>query len=290
MSPASPIDSASSWLWWSNFVYVGGAVLTFVAAMLVFVEKRLIASGKRARAMIITEVFAIAAAILSFTGTCGAIYFGTVVSHLKDDDLAAYKASARVQIAQANDHAAQANAVARVANQKAADADKRSAEANVTAKTAVLDKTKILHDNLVLQSELDQEREARSPRHLGLSRQQKMLRLLAKVKPQSVTFVVYPGDPESEQLAREMAWVFQQIHWPFSFVEPLSGSMQGVRIEFDDKDHEAAEAEAVIYNAFVKASLHPAVIPTLPPIMTEIGSYTGNAHVGGNIRIFVGTK
>jgi uncharacterized cupredoxin-like copper-binding protein len=115
----SPLDSASARLWMSNAAYVSGAALTLLAAMLVFIERRLIAAGIRERAMLITEFVAVGAAIISFAGTIGAIHYGNLVSHLKDVDLATYKVTAGVQIAQANNDASKALSDVATANKKA---------------------------------------------------------------------------------------------------------------------------------------------------------------------------
>lgn len=102
MSAASPLDSASHWLTWSNGLYVGGAAMTLATAMLVFYEKRAIAAGKRVRGFLFTEILVFFAALVSLCGTIGAVHFGNVVSHLKDSDLAAYEKQADVKIAAAN--------------------------------------------------------------------------------------------------------------------------------------------------------------------------------------------
>lgn len=159
MNPASPIDSASSWLWWSNCIYVGGAVLTFVAAMLVFVEKRLIAAGKRERAMVVTEIFAVGAAILSFFGTCGAIYFSGQVGHLKDIELATYEKAADIKIATAQGDAATANLNAGTANQNAAKANERAAKAEVGNKKLEIDLANAKNESEKRQTTLEQEQQ-----------------------------------------------------------------------------------------------------------------------------------
>lgn len=122
----SPLDSASARLWWSNAVYVSGAALTLLAAMLVFIERRLIAAGIRKRKILITEFIAVGAAIISLTGTIGAIHYSNLVSHLKDIDLDAYKTSAIVQISQANKSAATANQKAQQAREVAAKVEQEN--------------------------------------------------------------------------------------------------------------------------------------------------------------------
>lgn len=118
----SPVDSASSWLWWSNFAYIAGALLTLLGAILVYVEKKGINVGaqtgkkpvsarKHERTILITESVAVGAAAISLIGTAGAVHFGNVVSRLKDADLSTFKTSADVKIAQADAEAKSAQAM-----------------------------------------------------------------------------------------------------------------------------------------------------------------------------------
>jgi len=122
MIVASSIDSASSWLWWSNIMYIGGAVLTLGAAMHVRHEKRRVDAGMSSKVSFASEASVIAAALVSLAGTAGAIYFGDRVSHYKDVDLATYKTGADIKIAQTNKDAAKAISDAATANQKAEEA------------------------------------------------------------------------------------------------------------------------------------------------------------------------
>lgn len=104
----APLDSASSWLTWSNVVYVGGAVLTLAAAMHVLYEKRAVIAGRRTKESFISEALVILAATVSLAGTIGAIHFGNVVSKLKDDELAMYKKAADLRLAELATEAEQA--------------------------------------------------------------------------------------------------------------------------------------------------------------------------------------
>jgi hypothetical protein len=131
MTITAPLDSASSWLTWSNIVYVGGAVLTLAAAMHVLYEKRAFASGKRTKESFLSEALVLVAATVSLIGTIGAIHFGSVVSKLKDDELAQYKKGADLNIAQLTKDAA-------TANQKAQEArDRAEATSNANAKLQI---------------------------------------------------------------------------------------------------------------------------------------------------------
>ncbi len=112
----SPLDTASSLLWWSNVLYVVGAVLTLGTSAIVLFEKRQIGKGLQVKQSVRNEVFFLISALICLAGTCGAIYFGKRVSEIKDADLATYETSADVQIAQAQNDAAKAKAAAAAAN------------------------------------------------------------------------------------------------------------------------------------------------------------------------------
>jgi len=116
------IDSASQLLTWSNRIYVFGAILTFTSAAMVLYEKRSKNQGREVRWGLATEIIVIIAAFICLCGTIGAITFGNIVSHLKDDDLAAYKKSADLQIEKAKESAREAEKDASVANQEAEEA------------------------------------------------------------------------------------------------------------------------------------------------------------------------
>jgi hypothetical protein len=151
------IDSASSALWWSNIVYIGGAVLTLGAAMHVRHEKRRVDAGQKSKVSFASEASVIAAAIVSLAGTAGAIYFGDLVGHLKDLELAHYQTQTGIDIAKANTATGVANASAGAANQKAEEA-KLKAEA--TARS-----------NAELQIELIHEQSIARTAEAGLSKQ-----------------------------------------------------------------------------------------------------------------------
>jgi hypothetical protein len=117
------VDSASRLLTWSNGIYVVGAVLTLSSAAMVLYEKHSKNIGRALKWGFATEIVVIVAAFISLAGTIGAIEFGSIVSRLKDVDLAAYKKSADIQIAQANKDAATANQKAQEAHDKAVEAE-----------------------------------------------------------------------------------------------------------------------------------------------------------------------
>src|SRR5580658_10285777 len=84
MYVATPLDSASHLLIASNIIYVAGAVLTLGAAIHVLWEKRAVLAGRRLQESFWAEASVVVAAAVSVLGTIGAIYFSSVVSHLKD--------------------------------------------------------------------------------------------------------------------------------------------------------------------------------------------------------------
>ncbi len=112
MIVASPLDTASSWLTASNILYLVGSGLTVITALFVLYENRAITLGKRAKFYLLSEIAVVASAILSLTGSIGAIHFANVVAHIKDVDLATYKTSADIKITQARLDAATAYGIA----------------------------------------------------------------------------------------------------------------------------------------------------------------------------------
>jgi hypothetical protein len=111
-------------------------VLTLIAAMHVLYEKRAVTAGKRLKESFISEAMVILAATVSLAGTIGAIYFGSVVSKLKDDDLALYKKGADLNIAQLT---------------------KDAGIANQTAETAKLETQRVSQENIQLRLGLSKE-------------------------------------------------------------------------------------------------------------------------------------
>lgn len=291
-----PLNSASSRLLWSNVVYVAGAALTLVAVALVFIEKRLIAAGIREKTMLITEWVAIGAAIISLVGTVGAVHYGNVVSHLRDVDLATYKAGMSLQIAQEERRVADANKAASSANKEAADA-------NVKAGKAVLDKVAILNENLKLKSQIEQERTARmqieqrlAPRQLTHQQQLILEGQLRKYPPQNAEFVVYQGNPEADFLAGEIRWVIGNLKWKCATVEPIGGSMKGIRIEYAGaEDGVPGQVARDFYTLFRNSNIGFAgPFPNMMPLQKEIGGVVvagaGPPDPHPTIRIIIGTK
>jgi hypothetical protein len=312
MLVTSPIDHASWWLSASNVVYVSGAVLTLAAAVHVLLEKRAVLTGKREKESFWAEASVFLAALVSVLGTIGAIHYSNTVSHLKDVALEQYKQQAGIQIAQAQADAAKAKSDAADANKNAADADshlaganqqaaeanKKAAEANVTAQQAVLDKTKILNDNLQLQQQMAQEQNARqqiqqqiAARDLGAQSQQAIISQLRLSAHQDIDFIVYPGNTESDHLMRQIAYPFQQMGWDFHVAQPMGGSLQGIRIECDGQDSEVRKAANIIAAALRSSGLQIDTSSTLPALQQELGAFTSDGKAGsGKIRIFVGSK
>ena len=86
---ASPLDSASSWLNWSNALYVAGAALTVISATYILYESRAVALGLRPKRYLLTEIAVLVAAFIALVGTSGAVHFGDF-EQAKDADLKAY--------------------------------------------------------------------------------------------------------------------------------------------------------------------------------------------------------
>jgi hypothetical protein len=128
MTVSSPIDSASAWLNASNVLYIVGSGLTVITALFVLYENRAIASGKRAKLYLASEIAVVLSAIMSLTGSIGAIHYGNVVSSLKDADLTTYKTSADVKITQSEADADIAYKLAAQAIRDAGMANKESEE------------------------------------------------------------------------------------------------------------------------------------------------------------------
>jgi len=176
MIATSPLDSASSWLWWSNIVYIGGAALTLGAAMVIFMEKRLIASGRRTGNLLITEFVVIGAAFVSLLGTTGAVHFGNTVSNLKDAELAAYEKAADLKIAQEQTATA-------IANQKAEEAKREALQTSQSNAELHIEVNKQEKQRLTAEAQLrEQNTETMSFAH-SLAQQQATMAEQAKVSP-----------------------------------------------------------------------------------------------------------
>lgn len=316
---APSIDSASSLLWWSNVVYIGGAVLTLAAAMHVRHEKRRVDAGLKSRVSFRSEASVVLAAIVSLAGTAGAIYFGDRVSHLKDIELSKYQQQAAVQIAgaqqdsaKANSEAAIATAGAKVAQEKAEQARQKaeaihakaeeartnSLEAEKQANEAVIDKEEILKDNLTLQKQVEDERTARleleqrlAPRALTLFAQNNLTRQVQAISGVSVDLIVISGNSEAQNLGSQIAFGLQSGHIDFHFIYPMGGSTQGVVIEFDPTDKGAEKVARAIGDALTESQIRPELVSSLPPLGQQVGAYTSDGKSGsGKVRIFIGNK
>lgn len=207
--------------------------------------------------------------------------------------------TARGNAEEARSKAETARQKAETIQAKAEEARQNSLKAVAEAQSAVIDKEKILHDNLQLQKQVEDERMARvqieqrlAPRNVSGAAQQQMITKLRPILPQTVDFVLYPGNPESDNLAKQIAWVFQQVNWQFHFAQPMGGSVQGVKIEYDGKDSSVIKAVEAIKEALTISGIQiTAIVPTISPISDELGVFSSDGKVGnGQIRIFVGSK
>lgn len=207
-------------------------------------------------------------------------------------------ASANVEVARANAAAAQANENAGKANEKAEQAKAQAEASNVIAEQSRLDKEKILHENLVLQQQVEQDRNARlllerslAPRNILAAQQQLCIGQLRGQLPISVDIVIYPGSPEAASLAGQIGYVFQQLKWEVHGAQPMGGSSRAVRIEYAPLDKDAAEVATVISGMLDSSDIANSIVPKLIPIMEEIGAYQGDDKGGAaRLRIVVGSK
>ncbi len=187
---ASPLDSASHWLNWSNIIYVGGAALTVIAAMWVLYEARAVATGKREKYFLVSEFFAAGAAIISLIGTIGAIHFSNKVGQYKDADLKTYQTQAQVQIQQAKTDAAKAVKDAAVANQKAQEAGDHAAIVDAQNIALGGQVGKDAATARAAEAALDAKNKETSDFAHSLQQQQGVMAEQAKVSPQLTDFQI----------------------------------------------------------------------------------------------------
>jgi hypothetical protein len=267
-----------------------------------------------------TEILVIVAAFLSFTGSIAAISFGNIVSHIKDDDLDAYKTSAGLQIAKADQDAAKARYDAASASKNAGEAQTKaeqarqhaeairanaeearqnSLKAEAEAQKAVLDKERILHDNLELQRQVEDEKMARlqleqkiAPRELTKIAQDRLIAELRPLKLKEVEFVTFTGNAEASNVASQLQYAFETVGVKISLYSPLSGSLQGIIIEYDMNDASASKGARSLADALTASGMQQILSPNLPPIGTQLGAYTSSNGASGTakIRVFVGSK
>ncbi|HEX3663448.1 MAG TPA: hypothetical protein VHU89_18575 [Acidobacteriaceae bacterium] len=291
------LGSATRWLDVSNIVYLAGAIFTALTAGWVVYETRAVAAGRHVKHFLLSEVLACISAGICVVGSFGAIYYGSLVGRLKDDSLKAYEMSAKVEIARANQEAARAQ-------QEAGLAKSNAALANATAQRAALDKARIMRGNLALQEQLEQEKSARlqiearlAPRTLAHQQQLDLAGKLRKIPPQTIEFVVYQGNPESDLLAGEIAWAVQQAKFKTYWVGPVGGSLHGIRLEYaggeDGVPHEVA---MVFYKLFRQADFYfSGPFADMLPLNKEFGNFLlaapGSApDPHATLRVVVGTK
>jgi flagellar biosynthesis GTPase FlhF len=274
----SPLDTASSLLLWSNVIYVVGAVLTLGTSALVLFEKRQAGKGIEIKHSVRNEVFFVTSALICLAGTCGAIYFSNKVSDIKDTDLAAYKTSAGLQIAQSNKDAAKAISDAATAN--------KSAEETKQA-------------NLRLQSELtkheghEQEAEAKlaaqnketSDFAHSLQQQQATMQEQAKVSPQLTPYQIqalanvlrpFAGQDVSLHITSDtvVARLGATIHMAFdqagvtakSYSADMGALYQGVSVAVHDPNDVPPIANALIIGLRQAGiDVHPVAAPQMVP-------------------------
>jgi uncharacterized membrane protein len=231
----------------------------------------------------------------------------TIVIVVKTKSLDAEKDRvANVEIGKAKAAASEADAKAEGARLKAEqvtasaeEARKNSLLAEAEAQKAVLDKTKILHDNLVLQQQIEQERTARqqieqnlAPRNLAKVGQTRITEQLLLLSPQEIDCVIYAGNPEAQNLANQIAYAFQAANWKFHYYSPMGGSLQGVLVEYDGNDQEAIKVANIVMTELHDSGIQAALSYNLPPLMQQIGAYASDNGATGTakVRLFVGSK
>jgi hypothetical protein len=225
----------------------------------------------------------IVAAMLTVAATLAVVYFGDKVTAVKQQQLKAYQADADARIAEADAKAAEAHSGAGVANQRAEE-----------AKTAT---ARIEHDNLLLQQQLDQERDARlaiekkvSQRGLTMAEIGDALRIIHPLGPQPIDIVFYRDDAEVRMLANNLTHLFSG--WKITLVEAPGGTMHQVNVEYDPKDPKATECAQAIFAALNGAGKLRVGGPFAALPADVEGSYPGyyQAPPTATIRITVGYR
>jgi hypothetical protein len=267
----SPLDSASARLWWSNAAYVSGAALTFLAAMIVFIERRLIAKGIREKSLLVTEFVAVGAAIVSFFGTVGAIHYSNLVSHLKDLDLAVYETSAGIQIAQA---------------QKAgADATKSAADANLKNTQLQIELASHETSESKIQADLAKQNKATSDFAHSLAQQQATMAEQAHLSPVLTDFQIQQlaavlggfsgqdvilhstADTTVLRLKQTIAIAFQKAGITFKQNSMDMGALyQGVSVAVHNPQDVPPLANALVLGLRQAGiDVHPVAVPNMVP-------------------------
>jgi multidrug efflux pump subunit AcrA (membrane-fusion protein) len=235
----------------------------------------------------------ILAGLVGLISTLAIVHFGSKVSSIKEAQLKAQQAAANERIAAANQESNIAKAAAAQANENASQANQKAEEARAKAE-------QILHDNLILQKQVEEERAARiaiekqiAPRNF--SREQREL-LIGKLKPlggQHVDLFIYPNDLEIQALANSIAFTFKQWDgWEVRPFEAPNGTTRGILVEYDPKDSQAAARGEVIVKALSESGLYVSgpfgVLPIPPGQMRQGISYAINPDA--TLRITVGRK
>jgi hypothetical protein len=295
---ASPLDSASHWLNWSNVLYVAGAALTVVAAMYVLYENRQIALGKSVKHYLLSEFGVLAAALISLIGTIGAIHYSNTVSHLKDVELENYKTKATLQIAQANQAAADADATAKTADQKAQEA-RQKADNTETANSKLRievfkheEEAKQANTALAAQTEkVNQFAQGVAQQQQGMARQMQTTPSLAEPQVQFLANQLKPFagqtisihvmmDARSQRLAGQIERAFQ---------------LAGIKMGANSTDVGADFKGVIIGVHDASPAPHPALADALLNAFHSIGiaatgGAVGNMVEGGQVVILIGPE
>jgi hypothetical protein len=217
--------------------------------------------GNPERLLDFSNALLIVAAALTVVATFAIVYFGNKVTSIKQSQLKAYQTAADERIAIANKSAAQANSDAATANNLAAQAkvtagtaNLKAEEAHVTAERAHLETAKIQQGNLLLQAQLEKERDARvaiekrlAPRGLNMGEIGSIRRAVYPLGLQPIDIVYYANDPEIRGLANNLAITFEA--WEVTLYEAPMGYSRGITIEYDPKDAKATERSQAMFDA-----------------------------------------
>ena len=268
----------------SNYIYVVASLLAVVASIVIVVKTKSLDSEKdRVAGVEITRAKAEA-----------------FEADAKAETAKGNAEGARQKAEEARENAEIATQKAEAIHAKAEEARQNSLRAEAEAREAVVDKEKILHDNLALQKQVEDERTARvqiearlAPRNLTKVAQNQMIEQLRRLHPEDIDFVSWAGNSEAQNLLGQIAYAFQNVGWKTYFFTPMGGSGQGVAIEYEIRDKEAKGIVDILAAALANSGIQiTSVDSNLPSINNQLGAYSSSngASGTGKVRIFVGSK
>jgi len=217
----------------------------------------------------------IAGGVLTLCMTLAIVHFGNKVSAIKAAQLKAYQTAADERIAEAH----------------------RTAEvAQATAEQSRLDKEKVLHQNLLLQSQIESEKMARlrieeriAPRHLTQAAQGDLISDLKLVQRGQLDVVLFGGNAEATNLAGEIAHAFQICGWSIGSEYPNGVSMAGIQIRFVPNDSTAAQTAELVRKALGASGIVSEVLPGIDALGQRTSTQS-DLFGKGKVRLYVGSK